>query len=275
MEKEWKTTTQEIVTYYNLPPGQYDFQLSSGGHRNFKTTELKTFSFSISKPFWLLPWFWILVVFILIGLVYLFIKYRENQIIKKEQLKNVQIQYEYQRIKDQINPHFLFNSFNSLIGVVEENPKKSIAVLEKLSDMFRTILKYEKAEVIKLSEELEMAVQYFDIHKIRYQDLIELKIMDISNLEKKFVIPMSLQLLIENAIKHNIINRNNKLQLNISEEQDFLVFTNNVKKKNKNASSLGLGLDNLIKRNEMIVRRRPLIEDTGDFFTVKIPYIYE
>ncbi len=275
LEEEWKTTTQEKVTYYNLRPGNYNFQLSSGGHRNFNPSKLKTYEFSISKPFWMLSWFWVLLLIILIVSVYLIVKYKENQIIKKEKLKNVQIQYEYQRIKDQINPHFLFNSFNSLIGVVEENPKKSVAILEKLSAMFRTVLKYENTEIINLSEELEIAIQYFEIHKIRYQDLISLEIQDLDKTKSKFVIPMSLQLLIENAIKHNIINKQNKLEMVITEEEGYLVFTNNINKKNKKALSLGLGLENLIKRNEMILKKSPLIEERKEFFVVKIPYLYE
>lgn len=275
LEEEWRTTTQEKVTYYNLPPGNYSFELSSGGHRNFKPAHFKTFEFDISKPFWMLSWFWGIIVIIILSSVYSIVKYREHEVLKKEQLKNAQIQYEFQRIKDQINPHFLFNSFNSLIGIVEEDPKRSVSVLEKLSDMFRTVLKYENTEIINVAEELDMAIQYFEIHKIRYQDLISLEIKDFTKKQSKFVIPMSLQLLIENAIKHNIINRHNKLEMVISEEEGYIVFTNTIKKKNKKALSLGLGLDNLIKRNELILKKRPIIEEDDMFFTVKIPYINE
>jgi len=275
LETEWKNTTQEKITYYNLPSGNFNFEVSSGGHRNFIPNHTKNFKFTIAKPFWMLPWFWLLSVSILLLLIYWIVKYREQQVIKKEQLKSVQIQYEYQRIKDQINPHFLFNSFNSLIGLVEENPKKASKVLEKLSTMFRTVLKYEKTEIISLYEELELTKQYFEIHKIRYQNLINLDIDPVKDAHKKFVVPFSLQLLIENAIKHNIINTQSKLDIKIVDQSGFLIVTNNLNKKNKNASSLGLGLENLIKRHEMIINKKPIIVQDQKVFTVKIPYIYE
>lgn len=274
LETQWKSTTQEKITYYNLAPGNYTFEVSSGGHRNFKPLHFKSFKFSIAKPFWMTLWFWLLAACVLVVSVYLIIKYKERQIIKKEQIKSTQIQYEYQRIKDQINPHFLFNSFNSLIGIVEESPKKATDVLEKLSSMFRTVLKYEKADIISLSEELELAMQYFEIHKIRYQDLISLNIHTIKDAHNKFVIPLSIQLLIENAIKHNIINSQSRLKIEIFDNGSFLVFSNNLNKKNNKALSLGLGLKNLIKRNEIILDKKPIIEQNQGFFTVKIPYIY-
>ncbi|WP_412986511.1 histidine kinase [Pontimicrobium sp. IMCC45349] len=275
LEEEWKNTTQEKVTYYNLSSGNYTFEVSSGGHRNFMPTHIKNYHFIIKKPFWMQPWFWGILFFVLVILVYVIVKYREQQVIKKEQLKSVEIQYEYQRLKDQINPHFLFNSFNSLIGIVEDNPDKATKVLEKLSAMYRTILKHEKSEVISLFEELELAQQYFEIHKIRYQDLIQLKIHNVDKANKKYVIPFSIQLLIENAIKHNIINKKSKLKVTIEEEQEFLIISNNINKKNKNVLSLGLGLENLIKRHEMILKKKPIVEENDTTFKVKIPYIDE
>jgi hypothetical protein len=275
LETDWKQTTQEKVTYYNLPSGDYTFQVSSGGHRNFNPKQTKSYGFTIKKPFWMRPWFWALAFCVLFLSVFYVMKYRENQIIKKEQLKNVQIQYEYQRLKDQINPHFLFNSFNSLIGLVEESPQKASKALEKLSSMFRTVLKYEKSEIISLSEELELAKQYFEIHKIRYQDLITLSIEPIADTQQKFVIPFTLQLLIENAIKHNIINTQSKLTIQVTDESGYLVISNNLNKKNKQAESLGLGLKNLTKRNDMVLHKKPIIKQDKNTFTVKIPYIYE
>lgn len=275
LEEQWKSTTQEKVTYYNLTSGDYNFEVSGGGHRNFRPIQIKNYEFTIAKPFWMMYWFWILSLLLLIGIIFGIIKYREQQVIKKEQLKSFEIQYEYQRIKDQINPHFLFNSFNSLIGIVEENPNKATKVLEKLSSMFRAILKHEKSEIISLHEELELAKQYFEIHKIRYQDLIQLDIKSIEEAHQKFVIPFSLQLLIENAIKHNIINKRSKLTITIKEDSGYLIVSNNLNKKNKNVLSLGLGLENLIKRHEMILNKKPIIEEELKHFTVRIPYIYE
>lgn len=275
IEGEWISTTQEKVTYYNLPSEDYRFEVSSGGQRSFKPRHIQNFEFSISKPYWMEVWFWFISLALLIFLVYLIVKYRENQIQKKEELKGIQLQFEYQRLKDQINPHFLFNSFNSLIGIVEDNPKQAAQVLEKLSSLYRTILKHEKTKVISLFEELELTKQYFEIHKIRFQDLIHLEIPEIEDSQTKFVIPFSLQLLIENALKHNVINSKSKLVISITDEKGFLKVSNNLNKKNKKSTSLGLGLENLMKRHEMILNLKPIIEKDQNYFTVKIPYIHE
>jgi len=273
IEKDWVSTTQEKVTYYNLPPGDYSFEVSSGGHRNFKPIKIKNYHFSISKPIWQNLWFWVVLFCISGFLIVVFIRYREKEIKKKEALKNIQLEYEYQRLKDQINPHFLFNSFNSIVGIVEESPKKAAKVLERLSSLFRTILKHEKSEVVSVSKELDFTTQYFKIHQLRFQNLIQLDLEDIADAENKFVIPFSLQLLVENAIKHNIINTKHKLHIRISEEEDYIVVSNNINQKTNHKNSLGLGLSNLVKRHEMKLNRRPVIINNKHLYIVKIPYL--
>jgi hypothetical protein len=275
LETEWKNTNQEKITYYNLPPGDYTFELSSGGQRNFIPRQIETFDFSISKPFWMRIWFWVVIVVLINFIIYAIVKYREKQFRKKEELNTIQLQYEYQKLKDQINPHFLFNSFNSLIGIVENNPSQATQVLEKLSSLFRKILEYEKTEIISLSEELELMHQYFEIHKIRFQDLILLKVSDLKNTHRKYVIPFSLQFLIENAIKHNVINSQSKLEINVIEEKGYIVVSNTLNSKQQSKHSLGLGLENLIKRHDMILKKTPIIEKSQGEYIVKIPYIYD
>jgi len=145
--------------------------------------------------------------------------------------------------------------------------------VEKLSALFRNILKFENVDMIAVSEELEIAEQYFEIHKIRYQDLIHLEIHPVLKAEHKFVVPMSSQLLIENAIKHNIINQNHKLLISIYEENNFIVFQNTFHPKSQSENSTKLGLQNLIKRNELIFHQKPEFHQTSELFIVKIPYI--
>jgi len=273
IEKDWITTTQQGITYYNLPPGEYSFEVTSGGHRNFVPQNIRSYNLKILSPVWQNPVFWVMVFLLMAIAVFSFIKYREKQIKKQEALKNLKLEFEYQRLKDQINPHFLFNSFNSLIGVVEENPKQGTKILEKLSDLYRSILKHEKSEVISLAEELQLAETYFEIHKLRFQDLIKLHLAEIENTEGKFVIPFSVQLLVENAIKHNVINSKHKLDIYIFEEDDYLVIKNTLKEKKQNSGSLGLGLENLNKRHDMKLSRLPVVKKTKEAFIVKIPII--
>jgi len=272
LEKEWVTTTDERISYYNLPSGAYTFEVSGGGHRNFMPQNASRYSFTISKPIWENSIVWLLLLVLLVASIFLFVRYREKQIKEKEAIKNIQLEYEYQRLKDQIDPHFLFNSFNSLIGIVEENPKKGTKVLQQLSDLYRSILKYEKSDVIPLADELELLTKYFQIHKLRFQDLICLHVSKLKDSGDKFVIPFSLQLLVENAIKHNVINSKHKLDIFVYEEKGFLIVKNKLNPK-KTQNSLGLGLENLIKRHEMRLNKVPIIEKNDTEFIVKIPII--
>lgn len=274
IESDWKSTNQDNITYYNLPSGTYSFELSSGGHRNFKPTLIKNFNFHIAKPLWKKLYFWVLCILLLSVLIYFYIRHKENQIKKKEALKNIQLEFEYQRLKDQINPHFLFNSFNSIIGVVEEDPKKGAKTLVKLSSLYRSVLKHEKTEVIPVAEEIDLAMKYFEIHKLRFQDLIQLNIVGMARAENRFIIPFSLQLLIENAIKHNVINSKHRLRITIYEEDDYLVVSNTLNQKQGSTKSMGLGINNLMKRHEMRLSKLPVIEKTATEFIVKIPLIY-
>ena len=275
LEQNWVSTNKESTTYYNLPSNDYTFEVSSGGHINFVPTTFKRYAFTIKKPFWEHYLFWVFSGVLFVVLIYTYLKYRENKIKKREALRTLQLEFEYQKLKDQVNPHFLFNSFNSIIGVIEDNPKQGVNALEKLSSLYRHILEYEKAEIIQLSDELAFTQQYFKIHKLRFQNLIELNVSEDLVTEGKLIIPFSLQLNVENAIKHNIINSKHKLRIDIFEEGDYIVVSNTLNEKKNRTNSTGLGLKNLINRHEMRLDKKPIIVKTAKNFIVKIPFIHD
>jgi streptogramin lyase len=269
----WKDTYDRSATYSSLPPGKYTFRVHSSQDQAFRNASEASYAFTIKGPFWLSAWF-IILVFAAIGAgIYFIMHYREDRMRRIEQEKKEKVEFEFQVLKNQVNPHFLFNSFSTLISLIEEQPEQAVKYTEKLSDFFRTILQYKDQEVITLKEELFLIESYFFLLKKRFGDNLNLEI----NLEKDnkemFIPPMTLQILIENAVKHNIISKDKPLFIRIYEGQGRIIVENNLQMKKIAEVSTGIGLENIRKRYRLITKEEAVIEETEDVFRVKLPMI--
>lgn len=195
--------------------------------------------------------------------------------IRKENLerrKGNQAKYSYEMMKRQIEPHFLFNSLNSLISIVEANEKeKAITFIHKLSGIYRYITDNEPEVVVPLSEELELVNGYADLMKVRFPEGLEI-VMDIES-ENRCVIPCSLQLLVENAIKHNVISCESPLRIDVSIEGEYMRVSNNRNRKQTSVPSGGNGLNYIRNRYLDETGKNIIIIDNDEEYTVKIPLI--
>lgn len=277
LDSNWQQTQQNKINFYNLDPGEYTFEVASSFAGNSNLRNKQQYSFTIRRPFWQTTWFILAMVLVAGMLIFLIIKAREKKLIQQNEREKEKVRFVLEKLKNQIDPHFLFNSFNSLIGLIEENPKSAIEATQLLSDLYRNILTYEKLDLIGLKEELELAKSYFYMHQIRFEDLVSLNI-EISKEEEKNgkLIPLSCQFLIENAIKHNVINQDHKLYITIKKEGSYLEVSNTFRPKDQdeNAKS-GLGLKNLKERYSHFSNLAVLIQNSSSHFTVKIPIIYD
>lgn len=273
-DDKWQNTQQLNVAYNKLPPGNYIFEVAAGLHQNFIPKHLAHLSFKIKKPFWFQWWFILIASIILASILIGLLRFQVYQVKKKQQAKQEKMQYEFENLRNQVNPHFLFNSFNSLIGVTEEDPEKAIAYIEKLSIFFRNILTVEKYETITLEKELAIAENYFIIQQLRYEDMIHL-IIDIPQSYYSYhVVPMVTQLLIENAIKHNHVSKAKNLTVKIYLENEKLCVENNINRKiNSNEKSTYLGLKIIRKRYQLLSDQTIDILNEKDRFIVKLPLI--
>lgn len=270
-DSNWIATQQSNVDFYNLNPGNYDFQVSLGYTRDFKPYGVSNYSFTIEPPYWKTNWFRLLVLGSLITLIYLIVKRREKDLIKAQELKQERLTFELEQFKKQIDPHFLFNSFNSLIGLIEENPKLAAIATENLSNFYREITSIKNNDLIELERDLQIARDYFSIQKLRFEELIFLD----ENIENKKgqVIPLATQALVENAIKHNVINQNSSLKIMITREDDHLIISNKINAIEVPKKVSGHGLNNLSKRYKLLTDKEMLITESDELFTVKIPII--
>src|SRR5690606_31960409 len=128
---------------------------------------------------------------------------------------------QYQSLKDQLNPHFLFNSLNVLSNLVFEDATKSSKFIQQLSKIYRYVLEVHQEELVSLERELAFAENYLSLQKIRFEDALNFK-MEVELGDNYYLPPLSLQLLLENAIKHNIVSRDKPLEIIISQNKDEL-----------------------------------------------------
>lgn len=178
----------------------------------------------------------------------------------------------YESLKNQINPHFLFNSLNALTNLVYEDQDKAAKFIKQLSEVYRYVLDTREKEVVTLREELNFVHSYLFLQQIRFGENLRVKI----NLDSidGLIAPLALQLLLENAIKHNIVSADDPLLIEIYSRDGVICVENNLQKKTMvSEDSAGLGLENIKNRYQFLTDRKVFISDTDGKFLVKLPII--
>ena len=214
--------------------------------------------------------FIVAVVLVFLSDVLRFQQIHNEDVMEKERLKQEKLKSELSALKNQVNPHFLFNSLNSLNTLILGN-QAATTFVNKLSYLYRYILQSGNKDLVTIKEELEFLESYAHLIEVRYQDRfsLNLRIDDKWHLNK---IPiMALQLLVENAVKHNEISESKPLHLTIFMENDHVVVQNKIQPKSTYVDSTGNGLANLNQRYKMLKGRSIMITNTNNIFTVKLP----
>ncbi len=269
----WKQTYDQTAIYSSLPYGTYTFKVESSADHSFVNSSTTSFSFTIKRPYWLSPLFFFFIALFLVGLVFLYIRFRERRLKLIEAQKKEKIEFEFQLLKNQVNPHFLFNSFSTLISLIEDNQGQALEYTEKLSDFFRRMLQIKDTETISLAEELNLIEDYLFILRKRYGELIRLEMNIPGEYLGSAIPPMTLQMLIENAVKHNVISKEKQLLIRLYVEGDRLVLENDYQPKRRVEDSTGIGLENISKRYRLLVNKEIIIEQDLGTFRVKLPVI--
>lgn len=274
LSNTWTTTKDDNINFPKLTPGNYVFRARSSINNKFDNNPDVSFIFTINRPFWLQWWFILIAILFVAGLLYLYISIREKAVQRWDRIEKEKIQSQFEVLKSQVNPHFLFNSFNTLISVIEDNRENAVEYVEHLSDLYRKIVTYRDKDIITLWEEIDIINDYFFIQKKRFGNSLQfinhLTIAD----EKNFMIAsLTLQLLTENAVKHNAISTETTLIIELSVEDQYLVIKNNVNQKLSPEKGVGMGLQNIQKRYKHLSKLDIQITKTPTFFQVKIPLL--
>ncbi len=180
---------------------------------------------------------------------------------------------QFESLKNQIDPHFLFNSLNVLISLIEENPQNAQRFTTSLSKIYRYVLEQKDKELISVTEELAFANTYMNLLKMRFENSLFFEVPAvISNPDGK-VVPLSLQLLLENTIKHNVVSEQRPLHIRIKDVGDYLIVENDLQKKEILQDRKGVGLQNIVDRYGILTNRKVLIEETKSTFSVSLPIL--
>lgn len=199
----------------------------------------------------------------------------EHSLYESERLKKESLISQLELLKNQISPHFLFNSLNALITLVPEDPKLSVLFIQRLSNVYRHVLNYNEKNLVSLEAELKFLDDYIFLNKMRFGENLRIVYQLPINLEHIKVIPFTLQMLVENAIKHNIVSGKKPLTITISKDGNFIVVKNNLQVKTSGVESTSTGLQNIMNRYELLTNKRvEVTADTADF-SVSLPLIYD
>ena len=274
LNNEWIATKDRSITFPKLPPGKYTFRVRSSINQLFDNSNEASYEFIIEKPFWTAWWFIVSSVLIIGGLVYWYIKAREKGVKKVERLQKEKIQSQFEILRNQVNPHFLFNSFNTLITIIEDDPKMAVEYVEQLSDFFRNIVNYRDKDIITLKEETELLQTYFFLQQKRFGKNLSLDI-NVSEQQQiqSYIPPLTLQLLAENAIKHNAVSKETPLKIELFIEGDRLTVRNNINVKFSKSAGAGMGLQNIINRYTLLSNQEVTIKHGDAFFIVSLPVL--
>jgi ligand-binding sensor domain-containing protein len=273
-DPDWIYTGDRIYTYSSLRPGKYTFRVQSTVNSDYTYANEASFSFVIKSPFYTQWWFILLAIAILSGIIYLVFKTRLNRIRREQQLLSEKAESQFQLLKSQVNPHFLFNNFSTLMAIIEEDKDTAIEYVGKLSAFFRNVLEYRDKDLIPLSEELEIVDNYLFLQRKRYGDNLRVEKRVDSKSLSSMIPPLTLQLILENAVKHNIVSLAKPLNINIRTEADRLIVENTLQIRKTSEPSTGMGLANIRSRYEIFSGKEIVIEQTEDLYRISLPLIY-
>jgi sensor histidine kinase YesM len=223
----------------------------------------------------------LIIVSSIVLFIYLFEIYLENEFEKKElkiRLKENEIENlndKYMSLKNQLNPHFLFNCFSNITSLIDTEPEKAIKFVEELSNVFRYSLTNSDEILVTLSEELKLLNSYFELQLIRHQGLIKLESsVDVSKLDY-LIPPLTLEILIENALKHTIFDKHNPLKISIYSKEEQLIIENNFNPKINvvKTESFGIGMKSIKRQYVLLDCGEPSFKIENNIFRVEIPLI--
>lgn len=189
--------------------------------------------------------------------------------VQKEILENTKARH--QALKDQLDPHFLFNSLSVLVSLIEEDPKRATEFTTNLSKVYRYVLDQRQEDLVTLSSELNFAKVYLNLLSTRFEDSLNYSI-EVED-EQGYIVPLSLQLLIENAVKHNKVSEKYPLFIKIFKIDDYLVIENNINTKSNDYGRTGIGLNNIKNRFEVFTDRPIKIDKKSNTFTIQLPLL--
>lgn len=280
IDTDWKYTQNRFVDYTGIAGGEYTFRVKASAGREEWNGPETILQIHIDTIFYRTVWFRSIIVVLLLAGLYAIYRYRirqkekmlylqsKTQLLEKEKALAM-----YESLKQQLNPHFLFNSLSSLSGLIEADQQMAGNFLEQMSGIYRYILKNRDSELVTLKEELDFMQAYINLQKTRFGNGLQLNINISPTVMKDKIAPVTLQNLLENAIKHNIVDTDSPLLVEINAHNGYLQVKNNLQKKKMIETSNKQGIASLKNLYKYLSKKPVLIEETNHYFSISIPLI--
>ncbi|WP_350287259.1 histidine kinase [uncultured Croceitalea sp.] len=204
--------------------------------------------------------------------LHLFVELKNNK-INKEKNEKERVTSQLINLENQVSPHFLFNSLNTLIHLIDTDKERSKAFVHKLANVYKTTLRASEHNLVSVQEELDYIYAYTELLKERFGENINFEIKVHKSVKAKKVIPLSLQLIIENAVNQNVITRKKPLLVTIRTDSNYLMVKNNLQKKHIENSNLDVGIQNIRRRYALLSTKQVVIENGLEDFRIKLPLL--
>ena len=221
---------------------------------------------------------WIIYLLLTVGIntiffIQFFISKWKDSIVETERLEKEKSRVQFDNLKNQLNPHFLFNSLTSLDSLITEDQLLASKFLQHLSKVYRYVLQNNDKSTVPLKTELDFIRNYVFLLETRFKNALSINFNIDEERDDKLIVPVTLQILIENAVKHNIVDINRVLVIDVLTSGDYLVVSNNLQKRSIVEGSNKMGLDNLRSLYGFLTDRQVLVEQTDERFYVKVPLL--
>lgn len=272
--EEWIYTRDPEAVFPKLKWGNYTFRVQVSLSADFSHARETGYSFTIATPLLYKRWFQLLLALSVIGLSFFIVKWRERRMKRIAQLKEEKLNFEFEYLKSQVNPHFLFNSLNTLTGLIEEDQANAVIYTERLSDLYRhSIVSYGKDKA-SLAEEIELLYAYIYIQEARFGKALQIEIEVTEQQQRLYFLPMmALQLVVENAIKHNVVSHLQPLVVKVFVAEEVLMVVNKINLKISRETHGGIGLKNIERRYKMLSGLTMEYGAVNDCWLVKLPLL--
>ncbi|MEO5584015.1 MAG: histidine kinase, partial [Flavobacteriales bacterium] len=266
-------TREREVSYPALSPGSYTFEVRAFIGMDPMDTAWTKVRIHVSPPWWRRPWVIICAVLLFSALAIWGIRTRERHLLDLQRMEQEQVRFQLEALRSQVDPHFLFNSFNTLVDLIETDGGKAVEHVGDLSTFFRNILQVRDSALITIREELSLLRTYFSLEQRRFGEAIQLEVRIPEEALERQIVPLTLQLIVENAIKHNRASLEEPLLIRIATEDGYLVISNPVRERLSPPHSTGFGLSSIRKRYAALIKKPVEITSSDNVFTVRIPLL--
>jgi len=273
LEDSWNETMGNSAVYPNLKYGSYTFEVEVGLGDEYYPNSLTAHAFTISKPIYLKWWFVALVVILVGALVYPIMRWQIARTKMRYKSEKKLIETELAVLRNQVNPHFLFNSLNTLMNLIETEPREAEDYLHRLSDFYRKILETNSEQIVSVKAEVKNLKDYIYLQKKRFGEGLILEINLDSNTLRSKIPALTFQLLAENAIKHNIVSRNRPLTIKIFNSETHITFFNLKAAHTKKVTGTGTGLKNIESRYKLLFHKSIQLVNNETDFIINLPII--